>query len=52
MKYEICSMISTFHSQESIVVSTDTENNRDNIKCKTNKQNSHLVLLFHYNRQF
>ena len=45
---EKCSMISTFHIQESVVVSTDIENNRDNEKCKANKENSRLVFLFHY----
>ena len=31
-------MISTIHSQENVVVSTGTENNRDNEKCKANKK--------------
>ena len=34
MKDEKCSMISTFYSQEGVVVSTDIENNRDNINIK------------------
>ena len=37
MKDEKYSMISTFHIQESIVVSTDIENNRDNEKYIANK---------------
>ena len=31
---EKCSMISTFYSQEGVVVSTDIENNRDNENIK------------------
>ena len=34
MKDEKCSMISTFYSQEGVVVSTDIENNRDNENIK------------------
>ena len=45
-------MISTFHSQEIVDVSTGTENNRDNEKFKANKQNSRLMLHFHHTRQF
>ena len=45
-------MVSTIHSQESIAISTDISNNRDNEKFKANKQNSRLMLPFHYSRQF
>ena len=42
-----------FHRQEIVAISTVTENNRDNEKCKVNKQNSRLMLLLlHYTRPF
>ena len=41
-------MILTIHSQESVALSTGTENNGDNEKCKVNKQNLRLIIIFHY----